>query len=798
MVKPSPSEPALQKPAPQKPATQDPSLLKPIPKEEPRSAQKPEPEPPPPHPLEERPKCDVAGTPGGGAGGLPPAWRHPPAEPEPPTSPAAGETASSGGQPLVWHKTGGPLGGLGYDVRMRPDHPDLMYVTDNWTGVNVSTDGGRTWGASNRGIATRSGPSGDAIPIFSLTIDPHNPDVIWAGTEGVRGIFKSTDGGRTWVSRNDGVVESHGITFRGFTVHPRDPDTVYAAAEISSWVWAGEGRQGREFDLTRGVVYKTVDGGGHWEAVWRGDNLARYIWIDPRRPEVIYVSTGIFDREAANSDPAGNRPGGVGVIKSTDGGRTWEVLGRDHGLQNMFIGSLFMHPGNPDILLAGAGNNAYRSGSGAYLSTDGGRTWQQTLASGAMPITAVEFSTCDPLIAYAAGDHEFYSSADGGYTWYRTAGGKKQGPWGPPGVRAGVPIDFQVDPRDPYRIFVNNYGGGNFLSEDGGRTWTVSSQGYTGAQLHSIVVDPREPGRVYTIGRSGIFRGIAGGESWEGLNYPPATYAEWYTLALDPAEPDHILAADEHQGVLLETKDGGRQWQEVFRHPEVNAGDFNRRHGFAAIAFAPSNPRVVYAGMRRERRNIDEGRADPSFGVYKSIDGGATWRAANDANTAGRNINILQVHPGRDEIVYAATVRGGVLQTTDGGRTWQPRNQGLDGLDVRALAIDPQDPAVLYAGLPGYGIYKSADGGASWRRSGNGIDPQSEIQAIVIDPADPRTVYAGDLFGGVYRSTDAGGQWVRINVGLRTRAVKALAVAADGSALYAATVGEGVFRLDLP
>ena len=68
---------------------------------------------------------------------------------------------------LRWVKTGGPLGGLGYDIKMRPDNPDILYVTDTWSGVNISTDGGRTWFASNEGITTRTGPSGDACLLYT-------------------------------------------------------------------------------------------------------------------------------------------------------------------------------------------------------------------------------------------------------------------------------------------------------------------------------------------------------------------------------------------------------------------------------------------------------------------------------------------------------------------------------------------------------------------------------------------------------------------------------------------------------
>jgi len=124
---------------------------------------------------------------------------------------------------FTWVRTGGPLGGLGYDVRMRPDNPDVMYVTDAWAGVFMSTDGGQTWFPSNEGITTRAGESGDAIPVFCLTIDPHDYDIIWVGTQNVRGIYRSADGGRTWVEMDNGVVEYSGITFRGFAVTRAPP-----------------------------------------------------------------------------------------------------------------------------------------------------------------------------------------------------------------------------------------------------------------------------------------------------------------------------------------------------------------------------------------------------------------------------------------------------------------------------------------------------------------------------------------------------------------------------------------------
>jgi photosystem II stability/assembly factor-like uncharacterized protein len=706
--------------------------------------------------------------------------------PAPTPTPVLAEAEGPTGSDHRWVRTGGPLGGLGYDIRMRPDNPDVMYVTDAWAGVHMSTDGGQTWFPANEGITTRAGESGDAIPVFCLTIDPHDYDTIWVGTQNVRGIFKSTDGGHTWVEMDNGVVEYEGITFRGFSVDPRSSDIVYAAAEISSWVWAGEGRNGREFDMTQGVVYKTTDGGQNWTAIWRGDNLARYVWIDPRDPDVIYVSTGIFDREAANSIPRSRTPGGEGILKSTDGGQIWQAaLG---GLNNLYIGTLFMHPENPDILLAGAGNNQYYNGEGVYLSANGGESWQHTLPRD--NINAVEFALSNPNIAYAGSAGAVYRSEDGGHTWRRVSGGDEGG-WGPPGVRAGFPIDFQVDPRDPNRIFANNYGGGNFLSVDGGRTWAVASAGYTGAQVRDVAVDPAAAGQVLAAARSGIFLSADGGSEWVGLNYAPAASLEWYVVAVDPTDSQHVLAANNWNGVILQSHEGGRAWRPVSQRPDETMS-------WRAIVFAPSAPATVYAGTSAF---FSAGTFDdqmPAGGVYVSHDSGATWRQANDTLARDANVTALAVDPHNPQVVYAATGNRGLLKSADGGQSWRAINQGLSRSPTAlSIAVHPQEVNLLFTGLGHGGLYRSADGGATWQPSAAGMNPEASVSDIVFDPIDSQTMYAADRFSGVYRSTDVGATWMPINVGLRTRAVNALAVSSSGGHLYAATEGEGVYRLDL-
>lgn len=682
-----------------------------------------------------------------------------------------------------WVRTGGPIGGLGYDVRIRPDDPDTMLVTDAWAGTFMSTDGGTTWFPTNEGITTRTGPTGDAIPVFCVTIDPTDPDIVWVGTQNVRGIFKSVDGGLTWAEHDNGVTEYDGITFRGFTVDPHNSDVVWAAAEISSWAGGRPARTGRGFDLVEGVVYRTTNGGADWTPVWRGDNLARYIWIDPTNSNTVYVSTGIFDREAANSDPESGIPGGEGILKTTDGGSTWTHANK--GLGNLYIGSLFMHPDNPQVLLAAAGSNVYHEGTGVYLSTDGAATWEPVLIDPneeSEGFHSVEISIADPEIAYAASSNRVYRSEDAGRSWtVMTPPGTA---WGEPPVRGGFPIDLQVDPRDANRVFINAYGGGNFLSTDGGRTWTVASTGYTGAQTRGVAVDPNHPGRVWVTGRSGLFVSTDGGSTWTGQS-PFDPYPTFEGMALAIATDGSLLEADSvERGVAY---GDGQEW----RYAQPN---WPYPQAVRSMTFSASNPAIAYAGVGAFFTPSYFDDSLPGGGVHRSDDAGRTWQPANDDASESAHVTGLAVDPGDPSRLFAATVDTGLLRSLDGGATWKVVSDRSD-TPMFAVAVHPTDPNLILAGSRG--ILRSTDGGDSWIQSTSGVAPESTFVDFEFGPLDLDVVYAADIGSGVYRSDDAGQTWEAINNGLRTRAVNDLAISHDGNHVYAATEGEGVYRLDL-
>jgi photosystem II stability/assembly factor-like uncharacterized protein len=347
-----------------------------------------------------------------------------------------------------------------------------------------------------------------------------------------------------------------------------------------------------------------------------------------------------------------------------------------------------------------------------------------------------------------------------------------------------------VDPDDANRIFANNYGGGNFLSEDGGVTWVNASDGYTGAQVRSIAVSPGEPGQVFAAARSGIFGSDDGGGKWIGLNFSQAGGLEWNAVTVDPADPSHILAANNWSGGIFESKDGGLSWALA----EIPWTDMQ---GWRTIVFASSNPQTVYAGSGAFDSAGTFNNNLNASGIYVSKNGGSNWTPANDSLTQTAQITDLAVHPSDPQVVYAASPANGVYKTIDGGASWR----FLQGLppQVRPLsvAVHPSRPNLVFVGMEFGGLYRSEDGGESWRAIAAGLPPESSITSILFNPIDHNHVYFGDMFSGAYRSTDGGETWLVINDGLRTRAVNELAISSDGLHLYAATEGEGVFRLDL-
>jgi photosystem II stability/assembly factor-like uncharacterized protein len=718
----------------------------------------------------------------------------------------------------TWNATGGPSGGLGYDIRIHPSDKSIMFVTDNPSGINKSYDGGNSWVQRNDGITARSGPALDAIPIFSLTIDSNNPKIVWSGLQYLKGVYRSEDGGETWEQKLIGITEGTDISFRGFAIHPDSSNIVLLAAGITAAA-----------NKHKGKIYKTRNNGEIWYPVWEGDNVARVLIFDPTDPNIVYCSTGIFDFDAFNSDKnlglAG--AGGEGILKSLDGGETWYRI--NNGMDNLYIGFLEMHPDNPEILYAAAGNLSFQTPhfGGVYKTTNGGMKWDKVLKTNM--ITVVSLSPSNPNIVYAGTDNEFFRSDNNGESWQKLTNESQW--WGPPGIVAGFPISAVVDPDDPMKIFVNNYNGGNFMSTNGGKSWVTANDGYSGAVIRHIELVKEEPTSVYCTASSGIFRSINGGDTWDGLAFVTDPYPD-FGISINPLNKNEILAGEERNGVIYKSENGGFNWKKVFNHPEASADDSEKEMGFKTIVYAKSDPNIVYAGMYAGRG--PDNRFVVSYGIYKSMDGGESWeQKMNGFDSYDKNINCIMVHALNSDIVYAGTNLDGIYKSVDGGNTWNAYNNGLRSMNVQSLAFDTSDPGILYAGLgEGVGIFKSTNGGILWEEINNGINiicpsyispigkipigitsenanikfnsnlnyndiPWTSILDIAIDPTNPDIIYIVDKSTGVYVSFNGGGEWYQISKGLLTKSITCIDISGNGEVVYVGTNGRGVYKLVL-
>lgn len=714
---------------------------------------------------------------------------------------------------LEWIRLGGPPGGTGYDIRYNFDNPEIWYVTDAHGGVHLSTDNGYTWQASNNGIPGQSGPTGDAIGVFCLTVDPHDPQIIWAGTVDTGHLYRSTDGGKTWVERDNGIsIKYDGLTFRGITVDPISSDIVYAMAETTDESATEQG-QGTWKSGTGGIVYRTTNAGENWEILWEGampSSLARYLWVDPRDTDVLYVSTGIFDRGAVGDNDSLEDPfGGLGILKSIDGGQSWRILGKENGLRNLYIGSLYMHPENPDVLLAAAGHlmepdtlpylehlmdEGKPSPMGIYRTADGGENWTQTLA-GFEVFSSVEMCPSDSNIVYAGSIDSIYRSEDSGQTWTVVSS-----PWGPPSVSVGFPIDMQCDPQDVDRLFVNNYGGGNFLSEDGGKSWTNASQGYTGAQVFGLSIAPSEAERVYVAAFGGLWRSDDGGLIWHGLHNPPQGVGNLpnQSISVDPTNSNHVLAAKQE---IVESFDSGKNWIVRWSMEELVSQGIPAellQPATPVIVFAPSDASVVYVGFGHENcfLNHEPDCETTQIGIALSSDGGTSWHLSEDKKISQLNVFDVAVDSNDANLAYAAT-GAGLFKSLDGGEKWMVIPGVVENKKIHTVAINSSDTQQILIGVDRDGIYRTADGGTTWQHSSAGLEPNSSVHDIVFDPTNSQVVYTSDLFSGVYMSMDSGETWVKINNGLHSRAARSLAISSDGQHLYVGTNEDGVLRLDL-
>jgi len=696
--------------------------------------------------------------------------------------------------PKIWSSmryryVGPDRGGRVTAVTGVPSEPNTFYMGSTGGGVWKTTDAGHAW----------TNISDGQIPVGSMgavEVSLSNPSVIYVGTGSSkirsnvsigRGIYKSTDAGRTW--KFSGLRDTGQIaTIR---VDPANPNLVYVAA------------QGNPFapNKERGV-YRSTDGGQTWKNVLFVSDLAGAadLEIQPGNPKVLFASMWHAQRKPWTII-SGAMEGGI--YKSTDGGDTWNKLAG--GLPHELFG-------RANVAIANAApNRVYalieaKPGSGLYRSDDAGAHW--TLVNGASNLTTRPFyySTLgvDPMNADVVwvGDEGWYKSTDGGKSFRSSP------------VPHGDNHDLWINPKNSQIMIQANDGGAN-VSLDGGRTWSSQLNQPT-AEIYQVSVDNQYPYRLYGAQQDDSTVIVPSMPIGDGQNFRGGPGCETGPIMPDKDNPQIVYGGCKGQFSRLNmtTTNEQRYWVGA-ESLYGNGGDslIYRFQRVAPMEVSPFTPHTVYYGSQY---------------LHRSYDGGVTWNKISPDLTAhppgepqeasgtpitrdatGEEvysvIYAIRESPIQKGLIWTGSNDGPVYVTRDDGKTWTnvtPKDMQPGGR-IQNIEPSPHKPGTAY--IAGYRyllgdfapyIYRTDDFGKTWTRltdGKNGIAADEPTRVVREDPDRAGLLYAGTEFG-MYISYDNGAQWQSFQMNLPNTPVTDIKVAHKD--LILSTQGRGFWILD--
>ncbi|MBI2795365.1 MAG: glycosyl hydrolase [Gemmatimonadetes bacterium] len=700
------------------------------------------------------------------------------------------------------------------DLAVVERDPTTIYAASATGGLWKSADNGITWAPVFQRERTHS--------IGAVAVAQSRPEDVWVGTgEGTNrqssswgdGVYKSTDGGRTW--RNMGLGETRQVA--RIVVHPTNPDIVFVAA--LGHLWGPNAERG---------LYMTTDGGATWTrplAVDENTGVAD-VAIDPAMPEVMYAAS--YQRRRAPFGFVGGGPGAA-LWKSVDGGRSWRKLSA--GLPTGDLGriGISIYRRDPGIVYVSVEQGLRYTSSisygkrlaGVYRSDDRGEHWRHMGDWNPRPAYSSRI-TVDPndvsriyLVQYSVSDDSGRSFREPRQSLH----GDDRLVW--------------VDPRDS-RHLVKADDGGVGISYDRGAKWLYAST-LPVSQYYHVTADNARPYRVYG--------GLQDNGSWQG---PSATYSsngivndDWvrvgggdgFNNVVDTSDNRTVYSSSQYLG-LLRVDLVSREATNI--RPTVPEGEGPKLGNWGAppprvgraippanwnspVIISPHDPRTIYAGMKA---------------LWKSSDRGASWTSLGDRTTGTDRrtlpimgqlpvettlslddgvsywptISALSESPRRKGVLWVGTDDGNLQRSLDGGRTWTGHAGAVPGVPkgtwVRHVETSRHDARRVYAAFDGHQaddyrnfLFASDDDGASWRSIAGDLPPERGIHVIREDLANPDLLYLGTEMG-LYVSHDRGAHWVAFMANMPRVPVNDLVLHPRERDLVLATHGRGIWILD--
>lgn len=643
---------------------------------------------------------------------------------------------------------GQPIASIGA-LAVAPSNPAVIYAgtgesdirsdLSSGDGVYKSNDGGKTW--TNIGLR-------DSRQISRIVVDPKNADVVYVGVLGhaygpnaERGVYKSTDGGKTWAHMLDqgpevGVSDmamaagTPGMLFAGTWQAHRAPWSTYAPL------------QG-----TKGGLFRTTDGGANWTEL-KGKGLPEGEW---GRVGVTVSADGKRVYALIDADKKS------GLYRSDDGGSTWRLVNSDSRLtsRGWYFNQPTVDPNNPDVV--------YVPNVALYRSEDGGKTISTVRgAPGGDDYHQLWIDPANSSRMVLGTDQGTSVSVDRGQTWSS---------WFNQPI--GQFYHVATDNNFPYSVFgaQQDSGSAGVMSRtDHGHITATDWFLIGGGESGWIVVDPDDQNILYATGayggvvrydrRTSLSQDISPWplQSW-GTEINGRKYRAPWTpmLVMSPIEKNALFLGTQY---VMKTTDGGLHWEKI--SPDLT--------GAAASAATEKGATPTTVQNAKER----------GFGVVYSI----------------------APSPKRAEVIWVGSDTGLIHLTTDGGTTWSNVTpQGLsDWSKIAMIEASRFDPAVAYAAVDRHRLddqapylYRTRDYGKTWQPITTGIGPTSFVNAIREDMKQQGLIFAGTELG-VYVSFDDGDHWQPLQLNLPTTSVRDLTI--HGDDLVIATHGRAFWILD--
>ncbi|MFC1554574.1 WD40/YVTN/BNR-like repeat-containing protein [candidate division KSB1 bacterium] len=678
----------------------------------------------------------------------------------------------------------GPSTSIG-DVTIAPSNPDIVWIGTGEAnifrssmagfGVYKSTDGGDTW--QHMGLAGTN-----TIP--RIVIHPTNPNIVYVAASGTewtwnedRGIYKTTNGGRTWekvfyINERAGAID--------LVMDPEDTNTLYAST------WERIRRHWNDPRVEPGMqhsgVWKSTDGGSNWDQINNGLPEPQHrgrigIDVSLSNPDVLYAFVDNYEigsparpgQTDSYGRPVEGRIKGSQVYRSDNKGSSWRLVsGTDIGgvgsTYGWVFGQIRVDPNNEDkIFIMGLGLN---------MSEDAGQTWRSLRGMhGDHHALWIDPDNSDFLVN--GNDGGIYFSYDGGANWRN--------------FTDKIPVvqffNIMYDMGSPFKVYGS-------VQDHGSRSGEVIVQQQ--AQRGGRQAAPQ----IITTGRGMRVSGAAEQRRFRVTSFSGAPGGEGSSHAIDPTNPNIVYSAGFYGSISrTDLSAGGRSVSIV---PQAAPGENPLRGQWVApFIISPHNPKVIYHGMQYLYRSEHMGdtfeRISPDL-TYNNID--------EIGDIPYQTLFAISESPLKAGLVYAGTDDGRVWVTKDDGENWTEIVNGLPYKKwVSRLAASKFDLGTVYMSQNGKReddfapyLWKSTNFGQTWQDISDGI-PIGPINVVREDPTNRNILYVGTDIG-VYVTVDGGSTWEVLGGNLPSTFVSDLVVHPRENVIVISTHGRGVWALD--